>query len=331
VLVDAGGGFVTGVGLAAAPVDEVAAMAKRIGPVGVFSPQFMAAPLSLEPAGARRVEALGYGSLWSGEIVGGKEAFGHSSVLLAATSTLVYGTGIANLWSREAATMQAGAATVGAAWPGRFVLGVGVSHELLVNQENRVWVRPLDRTAKYLEAMDGAAAHAPECPSRVPRLLAALGPRMLELARRAADGVISYFVPPEHTSIARAALGDDKLLVVEQAAVLCTDAAEARRRARSHTSNYLRKYPNYVNNLRRLGYDDRDFADGGSDRLVDALVVWGDQAVIAARVSDLRARGADSVALQLIASSLADELDQLATLAPAVLPQDQPVGNEEKL
>jgi len=296
------------------------AMRSRLGAVGVFSAHFMGAPVESEPAAARGVEELGYGSLWCGEILGSKDAFSHASVILAATSTLVYGTGIANVWSRHAATMEGGAATVGAAWPGRFVLGVGVSHAALINPSGQQWSRPLERMREYLQDMQAAVAVTPECPVAVPRLLAALGPRMLELARDQADGAFPYFVPPHYVPGARAILGPDKLLVVEQAAVLQTDAGLARASARTHLAPYLAAFPNYTNNLRRMGYSDADLADGGSDRLVDDLVVWGDGPAIARRVEQLRGSGADTVLLQLITTSLGEELDQLRSLAPLVNP-----------
>jgi probable F420-dependent oxidoreductase len=152
----------------------------------------------------------------------------------------------------------------------------------------------------------------------MPRVLAALRPRMLELARERTHGAHPYFVPPEHTPMAREILGPDRLLIPEQAIVLSTNAAEARRVARAHTSFYL-KLPNYVNSLRHLGYDDGDLEGDGSDRLVDALVAWGDEQAIARRVSELRASGADHVLLQPLAADLAGVIDQLEALAPAVL------------
>jgi probable F420-dependent oxidoreductase len=297
----------------------LAAMRSRLGAVGVFSAHFMGAPVESEPAAARELERLGYGSLWCGEILGSKDAFSHASVILASTSTLVYGTGIANVWSRHAATMEGGAATVGAAWPGQFVLGVGVSHAALINPSGQQWDRPLERMRIYLRDMQAAIAVAPECPVAVPRLLAALGPRVLELARDHADGAFPYFVPPDYVPWARAILGPEMLLVVEQAAVLATDAGLARTLARTHLGPYLAAFPNYTNNLRRMGYSDADLAGGGSDRLVDDLVIWGNEEAIARRVDQLRASGADTVLLQMITPSLSEELVALRSLAPAVI------------
>ena len=290
----------------------------RLGPVGVWSGLLRRAGAAEERGAVARIESLGYTSLWTGEGIGGKEAFAHAAMVLAASTTLVAGTGIANLWARHPATMQGAAATVGAAWPGRFVLGVGVSHAPMVDRSGQAYARPLERMSRYLEEMDAAVADAPATTVAVPRILAALRPKMLELARDRADGAHPYFVPPEHTPQARAVLGPDKLLIPEQAVVLSTDPDQARRAARQHMDMYLR-LPNYVNNLRRLGYSDDDLAGGGSDRLVDAIVAWGDEGAIAARVADLRAGGADHVLLQPLADDLDGALAQLEALAPAVL------------
>ncbi|MET0143573.1 MAG: TIGR03620 family F420-dependent LLM class oxidoreductase [Ilumatobacteraceae bacterium] len=297
---------------------EVAATTRtRIGRVGIFSGMLRSAPPDVEREAVRRVEALGYGSIWFGESIGGKDAFAHASYLLAATSDVMIGTGIANVWARHPANMAGAAATVGAAWPGRFVHGLGVGHAPTVEASGQAYVRPLAHITDYLAGMDAARDSAPATPVPVPRLVAALKPRMLALARDSAHGALPYFVPPSHTPAARAILGPDRLLLVEQSVVLSTDATAARRTARGWMELYL-QLPNYVDNLRRLGYAD-DVVDGGSDRLVDAIVAWGDEAAIAARVDELLAAGADSVLLQVLASDAATTLDHLAQLAPAVV------------
>jgi probable F420-dependent oxidoreductase len=298
--------------------EEVEATRSRLGPVGVWSGAFRAAAVADEPDAIRRIEQLGYGSLWTGETVGGKEAFAHAGMALACSSSIVVGTGIANVWARHAATMQGGGATLAAAWPGRFVLGVGVSHAKIVERSGQSYARPLEHMRQYLEAMDAAVEGAPLSPIPLVRVLAALRPGMLQLAREHSHGAHPYFVPPEHTPMAREILGVDRLLIPEQAVVLSRDATEARRIAREHTVSYL-KLPNYVNSLRHLGYGDEDVAGAGSDRLVDAVVAWGDEQAIAERVTQLRASGADSVLLQPLANDLAGVLDQLERLAPAVL------------
>jgi probable F420-dependent oxidoreductase len=289
----------------------------RLGPVGVWLASLRPAPMDQERAAARRIEELGYGSLWSGEVIGGKEAFAHLGVLLAATERIVTGTGIANVWARHPAAMQAGAATLGAAYPGRFILGIGVSHAPMVDRSGQAYQKPLAHMIAYLDSMDAAAADVPRTDVPVPRLLAALRPRMLNLARERADGAHPYFVPVSHTPLAREALGPGKLLIPEQAVVLSTDPDEARRIAREHMGRYLR-LPNYVNSLKYLGYTDEDVSAGGSDRLADAIVAWGDEAAIAARVREHRDAGADHVVLQPL-GDLTAAVRQLERLAPAVL------------
>jgi probable F420-dependent oxidoreductase len=281
--------------------------------LGVLGP----APIDQERLAVRRIEELGYGSIWCGEAIGGKEAFAHQSLLLAATERIVTGTGIANVWARHPATMQGGAGTLGAAYPGRFVLGVGISHAPMVDRSGQTYERPLNHMARYLDGMDVAATNAPVTDLPVPRVLGALRPQMLALARDRADGAHPYFVPPSHTPIAREALGPDRLLIPEQAAVLNTDPGEARRAAREHMQTYLR-LPNYVNNLKYLGYTDEDISGGGSDRLVDAIVAWGHETTIARRVKEHLDGGADHVLVQPL-GDLGGAVRQLDTLAPTVL------------
>ena len=297
--------------------DQVRTVRQHLGPVGVWLTASGPVTIDDERAAARRIEEFGYGSLWSGEVIGGREAFAYKAVLLAATDRLVAGTGIANVWARQPATMQGGAATLGAAYPGRFVLGVGVSHAPIVEHSGQKYEKPLAHMAHYLDGMDAAVAGTPATGRPVPRVLAALRPRMLELARDRADGAHPYFVPALHSARAREALGPDKLLIPERAVVLQTDAAEARRIAREHMERYL-QLPNYVNNLRHLGYGDDDLAAGGSDRLVDAIVAWGDEEDIARRVREHLDGGADHVLLQPL-GALPQALGQLEALAPALL------------
>jgi probable F420-dependent oxidoreductase len=295
----------------------VAATRDQLGAVGVWLGSLRSAPVEAERRAARRIEELGYGSLWSGEGIGGKEAFAHMALLLSSTERLVAGTGIANLWSRHPAAMEGGANTIGAAWPGRFVLGVGVSHAVMVTRSGQDYDKPLARTAEYLAQMDAAAPDTPATEVPVPRVLAALRPGMLALARDHADGAHPYFVPATHTRLAREVLGPDKLLIPEQAVALATDEDEGRRIARDHMALYL-TLPNYLNNLRHLGYTEADLADGGSDRLVDDIVAWGDVDAIGRRVQEHLDAGADHVVLQPL-GDLDAALTQLAALAPVVL------------
>jgi probable F420-dependent oxidoreductase len=298
--------------------DASASVRERLGPVGVWLAVLRPATVDEERSAVRRIEELRYGSIWSGEGIGGKEAFAHQAVLLAATERIATGTGIANVWARHPAAMQGGAATLGAAYPGRFVLGIGISHAPLVDRSGQSYEKPLTHMVRYLDGMDAAAGDAPHTEVPVPRLLAALRPRMLTLARDRADGAHPYFVPTAHTPVAREILGPDKLLIPEQAVVLATEPDEARRIARGHMEMYL-QLPNYVNNLKHLGYTDDDISGGGSDRLVDAIVAWGDEQDIADRVREHLDGGADHVLLQPL-GDLDSAVRQLEILAPAVLP-----------
>ncbi len=297
--------------------DVVVSTRDRLGSTGVWLGALLGVSAEVERSAARRLEELGFGSLFVGERIGGKEAMAHQAVLLGATDRIVTGTGIANVWSRHPAAMQGGAETLGDAFPGRFVLGLGVSHAVMVDNSGMTYEKPLAHMAHYLDAMAASADTRPFHAPPVPHVLAALRPRMLELARERTDGAHPYFVPPAHTAIAREALGPDKLLIPEQAVVLEQDPVAARRVARSHMELYL-QLPNYVNNLHHLGYTDEDVSGGGSDRLVDAIVAWGDEAAIAARVREHLDGGADHVLLQPL-GTLDQALDQLEALAPAVL------------
>ncbi|MEV5897944.1 TIGR03620 family F420-dependent LLM class oxidoreductase [Nonomuraea fuscirosea] len=288
----------------------------EIGRVGVWHPMVGQAPAAEGRRAAAEIEALGYGSIWVNEGYAGKEPFASAAVLLAATERVTVGTGIANLWARDAMAMAGGAVTLADAFPGRFLLGVGVSHGPLVASRGHDYGKPLTAMRTYLDAMDEAERMLPK--GDCPRLLAALRPRMLELSRERADGAHTYFVPPEHTAQARGILGTDRLLIPEQAIVLESDPARARETARAHMATYL-KLPNYVNNLRTLGFSDDDLADGGADRLVDAIVAWGGTEAVVERVRAHLDAGADHVLLQPLSPQgpdLADAVAQLTRLAP---------------
>ncbi|MCC6765504.1 MAG: LLM class F420-dependent oxidoreductase, partial [Deltaproteobacteria bacterium] len=247
---------------------------------------------------AAELDALGYGALWIPEAFG-REAFTSSALLLAATKRIVVATGIANIWVRDPTAMAGAQKTLAEAYPERFLLGMGVSHAPLVGMRGHDYARPLSAMERYLDAMDQAPFVACQPPSPPKRVLAALAPRMLELAARRAWGSHPYFVPPEHTAHARAALGPGPVLAPEQAIVLERDATIARAVARGHMGMYL-ALPNYVNNLKRLGFTDEDVANGGSDRLVDAIVAWGDLDAIARRIRAHHDAGADHVCLQAL-------------------------------
>ncbi|MGW6740723.1 TIGR03620 family F420-dependent LLM class oxidoreductase [Streptomyces sp. NPDC055025] len=296
---------------------QMTAIRNRLGPVGVWLKALRTTGADASRYTAQRVEELGYGSLWTGERLGGREPFTASAVLLAATSTIVTGIGIANIWTRHPTVMQQGAATLHTAWPNRFILAVGVGNAAAVNRSGLEYERPLDRMSRYLADMDAASGDGIACETAPPRMVGALQPGMLGVAHDQSDGAQTFFIPPAHTQRARAAVGPDRLVIPEQAVVLTSDAAQARRTAREHMAAFL-KLPNLTNNLRTFGYRDDDFADGGSDRLVDALVAWGDEAAIARRVSEHLDAGADHVLLQPL-GEVGDIVEQLDRLAPAVL------------
>lgn len=276
--------------------------------------------LDLQPADRVRdlvpeIEAMGWGCVWVPEAVN-RDAMVNSALLLSASTTLNIGTGIASIWGRDPMTTAASLKSLSEAWPGRFVLGLGVSHQPMVDHiRGQDYTKPFTKMRDYLAAMDAALYMSP-APETTHVVLAALGPKMLELSATAADGAHPYFVPVEHTVVAREHLGPEALLAPEQAVVLSTDADEARRVARGHMATYL-NLPNYTNNLRRFGWGDEDLADGGSDRLVDAIVAWGDEQAVLDRVAAHHERGADHVALQVLpldgASVPMDDWRRLAT------------------
>lgn len=286
------------------------------GKVGVWLGALGGAPASATREAAVEIEGLGYHSLWIGEALA-KEVFAHSALLLGCTERIGIGTGIANIWARNAYAMRAGACTLAEAYPGRFTLGLGVSHAPIVGSYAQAYEKPLTKMRTYLDEMDRDGFGGPRPDPEPTRVLAALRPKMLELARDRTAGAHPYFVPTSHTAKAREVLGTGPLLVPEQAVVLHTDPVRAREIARTHTSRYL-ALPNYVNNLRTLGFDDSDFGDGGSDRLVDSVVAWGDVDAIRSRVAEHVDAGADEVLLQPLAESGLG-VDQLRELAPALL------------
>lgn len=286
--------------------------AARIGGVGVWSFELERRTAQDARRFAAQIAALGYPTLWIPESLGSKEIFAHAGLLLGATEALVIASGIANIWARDAVAMANGARTLVEAYPDRFLLGLGVSHAPAVGARGGTYVRPLEHMQGYLDAMDAAPFVGPNRKDPPPpRVIAALGPRMLKLAADRSLGAHPYFVPVEHTTLARTTMGPDALLAVEQATVLETDPAKARDTARKHMKRYL-ELDNYTNNLRRLGWGDDDLGSGGSDKLVDAIVAWGDAAAIAERVAAHHAAGADHVCLQMLGDDPARDLDAVA-------------------
>ncbi len=254
------------------------------------------------------LESLGFSALWSS---GGFEpGFSpHFERLLAATRQLHVASGIVSIWTAAPADVGPAVAALEAAFPGRFLLGLGASHSVLTPD----YAKPYAHMVAYLDALD--ALDEPVPPAR--RVLAALGPRMLELAAARAVGAHPYFVPVAHTARARQILGNGPSLAPEVAVVLETDPDAARRLARRYASIYL-DLPNYANNLRTLGFGDDDIGGGGSDRLIDAVIPWGDAATVAARVREHLEAGADHVCIQVVADHHDFPLQQYRELVPAL-------------
>jgi probable F420-dependent oxidoreductase len=280
-------------------------LAKLLGPLNVWSFALQRLSAHEESEAARRLEALGYPAIWMPESLGSKEVIAHSALLLNATTNAIVAPGIASIHARDPMAMAAAAKTLGEQFPGRFVLGIGVSHAPSVETRGGTYNNPLTQMREYLDHMDAAAYAAPSPEPPVPLVLAALGPKMLELAAQRADGAHPYFVPVEHTSFARQHLGPDSALIVEQTAVLTTDRAKGLQIARAFARNYL-ALPNYANNLKRLGWSDGDVAGDGSERLIDAVIAIGDVDAIVSRIRAHLAAGADTVCLQLREERSAD-------------------------
>lgn len=242
------------------------------------------------------IERLGYGALWVPEAVG-RDPFVTLAALAPHSNQLWLATGIANIYARDAMAMNAARHSLAELCGGRLVLGLGVSHpEMVSGMRQHDYGKPVGTMRAYLKAMDEAMYVGPEAEVGL-RVLAALRPRMLETAAECSDGAHPYFVTPEHTSRARAILGPDKFLATEQKVLLVKDAGTARPIARQFMATYL-GLQNYRANLKTLGFNDEDFENGGSDRLVDAIVVWGDESALQKRVEAHWAAGADHVCIQ---------------------------------
>jgi probable F420-dependent oxidoreductase len=267
-----------------------------IGKVGMwFFLDGMSAPDSAEFA--RKVEKLGYRTLWIPEAVG-REPFAHAAYLLSKTDRLNLATGIANIYARDPITMASASKTVAELSGGRFILGIGVSHKPLVtNLRGHSYDKPYSYMREYVPKMKSALYMAPAPKEEVPVLIAALHPKMLAFAAEQTRGTHTYFVPPEHTAKARAAIGKDPWICAAQAVILETDTAKARKAARDYMKTYVPRLPNYTNNLKALGWADAEFENGCSDRLVDAIVAWGTEQKIRERIDAHLKAGATHVCI----------------------------------
>jgi probable F420-dependent oxidoreductase len=243
---------------------------------------------------AAELEELGYQAMWVPDV--GGDVLDAVERLLESTTGIGVATGILNIWMQDPTVVARRRAAWNGTWQERFTMGLGVSHAPLIDHEHPGrYTKPYSKMVEFLDALDAA----PEPFPVTSRVLAALRPRMLRLARDRAAGVHPYFVPPEHVARARDILGPEATIAVEQAVVLDADPTSARTTARRHTTTYV-NLPNYTNNLREFGFGDDDFTDGGSDRLVDAIVAWGDDDAIARRVTAMFDAGANHVCLQAI-------------------------------
>ncbi|MBM3680971.1 MAG: TIGR03620 family F420-dependent LLM class oxidoreductase [Actinobacteria bacterium] len=279
-----------------------------IGPWGAWSFGFAYAPVAAMRDAARAIEATGYGCLWYPETLDSHEAYTNAATLLAATERLHVATGIASIWSRDARASVQAARTLADASDDRFILGLGVSHRPLVTARGYVYDKPVATMRAYLDAMAQAGDAVPLGDDQPPIhvVLAGLRPPMLRLAAERSLGAHPYLVTVDHTRRAREVMGPDPLLLVEHKVVLETHPDVARAKARAEIEWYLGA-ENYLKNLLWLGFTEDDVADGGSDRLVDELVFWGDEDAIVGRLRAHHAAGADHVAIHPVR----DERDPL--------------------
>lgn len=258
---------------------------------------FEGLPASAAAEAAKRIESLGYGTLWIPETLG-RNPMPHASWLLANTETLNVATGIANIYHREPGVTMAAHNTLNEQSGGRFLLGIGVSHKPLVEGVRGLnYGPPVATMRKYLEGMAGAPYQGIPPAEKPKTVIAALGPKMLELARDATDGAHPYFVSPDHTAMAKEIIGPDKMLCVEQKIVLEEDPGKARDLARAVASIYL-PLPNYRNNWLRMGLAESDLENGGSDKFIDATFAWGNVAAIRTRIQEHFDAGATHVCVQ---------------------------------
>jgi len=246
----------------------------------------------------RRVDELGYSSFWFPEAFG-RDPFTLAAHILTVTEKLIVGTGIANVWKREPITMINAARTLAEMFPDRFILGLGISHGPMMKQLGIKYEKPVSFMREYLQRMRTAPYTAPKPQSDPPMVIAALMPKMLQLAAAETNGTFPVYITPEQTARMRKTLGPDKWVCVQQVAILESDTPKARHTARGVLAFYL-NLPNYVRSFRSMGFDDADFANGGSDRLVDAMIACGDEQTIRDRVAALYRSGATHVTMTMV-------------------------------
>ncbi|WTW93127.1 TIGR03620 family F420-dependent LLM class oxidoreductase [Streptomycetaceae bacterium NBC_01309] len=301
-----------------------------LGGVGIWTFAFDPQPAALVRESAAEIEESGYTAVWFGEAFG-RDTFGQAALLLNATRRLTVASGIANIAFRDPIATATATRTLGEAFPGRYVLGLG-GHRVddtvhkLDGYPMPARGRAVATMRAYLDSMDAVPAHGPDPRPAPRRVLAALGPKMLELAAERTWGAHPYFVPVEHTARARAIMGPRAFLGVEQAVILDTDLARARELATAHVAMYVGSAAHQQANVRRLGFGDADTAGGPSRRLVDAIVAYGDADAIRRRVREHFDAGADHVCVQVLtADPTALPRREWRELAPALVPERAPV------
>lgn len=268
----------------------------ELGKLGVWY-FFDGLPAEKAAQAAQRIEGLGYSALWIPETVG-RHPLVHASWLLAHTGKLIVATGIANIYHREPGVTMQAQKTLAEQSGNRFLLGLGVSHKPLVEGVRGLdYGPPVATMRKYLEAMEQSPYQGAAPSEEPPTVIAALGPKMLELAREKCAGAHPYFVSPAHTAMAREILGPDRWLCVEQKVILEEDASRARELARPVAQIYT-GLPNYRNNWLRMGMEESDFENGGSDRFIDATFAWGSVDQVKARIQEHFDAGASHVCIQ---------------------------------
>ncbi len=284
----------------------------RLTGTGIWSGHLRYGDASVVAEAAAELDALGYSAIWLPDV--GGDVLGSVEALLTAAPRTTIATGILNIWMHDPADVAQRRASWPDDWRRRFLLGLGVSHQVLIDSgEPGRYRKPYSKMVEFLDGLDVAAEPFP----KDARVLAALRPRMLRLAGDRTAGIHPYFVPVEHVARARETLGPDALIAAELAVVIDTDPSTASATARRHTAVYT-TLPNYTNNLLDFGFHDSDFADAGSDRLVDAIVAWGDLDTIAGRIAAMRAAGADHVCVQVIRPDDEVPRAEWRALAPAL-------------
>ena len=296
----------------------VTARVPDVGRIGLWTGALGLVPAALAREALPEIEELGYRAVWFPEGVDTKESFSQAAMLLAWSERIVIATGIAGVLARDAVAMANAARGLDEAYPGRLLVGIGTNNVQTAKARGHEFGRPLAGLSAYLDAMDAAPYAGPRLEVDPPRVLAALGPRMLALAAERAAGAHTSVMPPDHTSGAREILGDGPLLAVKVAVVLETDRAKAHAIGHQHLAFYLERKP-YRDTFLRLGFSEADLAGDGSDRLVDAVVAWGTVETVMERIDEHFEAGADHVCVHPLGGHAASlGLGDLRELAPAL-------------